>query len=160
MHICLVQTNDLEKDKEKIKDLIDKQGQNKILILNLSQKNRILEISLGQQDLIIYNSYDYIKGLCDLDTSILYTDERFDLIPSTIKEENISLVFPIFIKDLEGLLKEEELEEAYDKVLVISQDKIENFQLSNQEDIELINLEASDKKESLIDKIKSFIKGK
>lgn len=141
MDYCAIKSNNLTENANKIKDFIEANYKDKTLILNLTQENRYFEIQMGIEDLIIYNSYDYIKGLCKLDKSILYTDTMIDIIPSTIKKEKISLVIETFEDDLLKLVSEED-EDDYQNIIIIYSDPLQVEKMLH--DIDYLNFDTNE----------------
>lgn len=144
MQYIFIKSNNLMENADELINFIKDKYPGKILILNLTRENRHLETSMGIQDLIIYNSYDYIKGICNLDRAIQYSDNTIDIAPSTIKNEKISLVFQIFIDDLKDLILYEDLDEEYEAVIVIDSE-INNNIVSSLKDVEILDFESLSK---------------
>ncbi|MDO5027309.1 MAG: hypothetical protein Q4E50_05725 [Tissierellia bacterium] len=163
MHIYFFKIEDIKKDAYSLKNFISDNFKKKSLVVNLSKENRIFEIAMGLEDLIIYNSYDYIKGLCDLDKSILYRDETIDLIPSTIKKEPVSLLLSSLLDDLKYLMKEEEEDLGYENLLLIYEEDFDKS-LDSQEDsicfIDLRDQEKNDgsKRKMIFEKLLNFLR--
>lgn len=146
MEKLLFKSQNLENESDIIKNLLDERKDQKVLLINLTKENRHLEIALGIENMIIYNSYDYIKGLCNLDKARFELDDNISVLPSTIKDEKISLLFDKLEEDIA------EAEESYDLILIVCQDEAD---LVSEDTIELFKL---DKKEDLsfIQKILAF----
>lgn len=162
MRYIFIKSNNLMENADDIMSYINNIESTKSILLNLTQENRFLEIALGLEDLIIYNSYDYIKGTCDLEKALLYTEDKIDLVPSTIKKENISLLFDQFINDLNTLIETEEVEEEYENAFVIFSDPLRLSYNLSPEESEFIDFENPStveeaKKTGLFDKILKFL---
>ncbi len=143
MKKVLIKTNNLELESEALKKLLEEKFEGRILVLNLSRENRHLEIALGIESMIIYNSYDYIKGICDLDKATFEINDEVSILPSTIKDDKVSLLLDKFEEDLE------ELEDPYDYIVFICDEpssviypengaEIELYDINNKEELTLI----------------------
>lgn len=162
MRYIFIKSNNIMENADDIMSYINNIESTKSILLNLTQENRFLEIAMGIEDLIIYNSYDYIKGTCDLEKALLYTEDKIDVVPSTIKKENISLLFDQFINDLRNLIETEEVEEEYENAFVIFSDPLRLIDNLSPEESEFIDFENPStgeeaNKTGLFDKILKFL---
>lgn len=152
MQIKYIEINDIEKQKALIEPLCALYKDERLLLLNLLQNNREVEITLKVEDLIIYNAHDLIKRIVPFYKAVQEISEKLHLIASYPKEENI--VFDS--KDILDLVTSDE-DYEYDIVLILyNQSKPIDFDSMKYEKVNIEGLFNHNK--SLLDKIKEFFK--
>ena len=114
MKKLIYKSQDIEKDCRKLFDYIKNYEDKKLLIVNLTQENRELEKQLEIESLIIYNSYDYFLGTCDLEKAIFEFDDDIHILPSTVKTEDEVIDLSILDRDLESMEVEQVEDESFD----------------------------------------------
>lgn len=138
-------TDNIEKDASQLVSFLNNNKEKKILLVNLAQENRSVEMQLGIESLIIYNSYDYFKEVCTLEKATYELDDNIHILPSSVKNESIDINLGKLLKDVI------DSEEEYETIFIVN----EKAHLTNKEGFEEYNFP----KKGIVEKLKGLFKG-
>lgn len=85
MELRYLYFEDLERDSRYFRKTLSYFEDNKVLIINLIQGSRKLEIGFEIENYIIYNTYDLIDNIANFDKVVYEIDPNLYILPSSFK---------------------------------------------------------------------------